>query len=711
MKFFGVKNLASHEATECTPWEYKPEYPTFLTEGGYKKWAARKDTDHLFYSAWEGLTASLRVTKDNPPAEMHALVLDIDSKLTTAEVQSLCSKLSEKCRPVWISQTRNKRARVVWEFQKPVLIPSTDIGRGFCKEVMKFLNVQAVFPGIDPSSVEPYQLWEVGTGWFKVSDNILSKQTLHKLLFEVSNRSDFASCGVTIPMDRIEEEVSRRFPGKWDGSFEVGKRGVRFWDHNADNKTAAVVRETGMQCFTGTKAFRTWSDIFGNDFVREFREAQIESGSEGIWYDGLKYWWRIADNTWKSFCYRDLQIRLRMSGFDTTKDRQGTSSEADKVVNFIHENRHVDGVLPLCHRDQIVRIQERQYLNVSRVKCMAPAKETQEWGENFPWLASFFDGFLSPDDSSDYFFAWLKRYYISALEHHPLRGQVVFLCGGVHAGKNMVTDAIISKMVGGHADASDYVAGGAQFNGHLFQAPLWTVHDVKPPRQSGQHAEFSSMVKRAAANSTFTYNEKFEKAVTTPWVGRLVVTLNDDPQSFASMINLDKSNLDKIMLFKVANRDFQFPSEREITATINRELPYFCRWLKDWTPPEGVLERNRFGVKPYHETELYETARDSSESGAFIEVVETHFRNLLAHGSSEPWRGNVTTLFEEINISNSHAMSRYSLQQFARQLRQAQSVGSDVLDIEYTKNYREKPWSFALKQPESATTNDIEMPF
>ena len=37
-----------------------------------------------------------------------------------------------------------------------------------------------------------------------------------------------------IPLSIIAEEVQRRFPGRWQGEFTIGARGVRFWDAQAD---------------------------------------------------------------------------------------------------------------------------------------------------------------------------------------------------------------------------------------------------------------------------------------------------------------------------------------------------------------------------------------------------------------------------------------------------------------------------------------------
>jgi hypothetical protein len=81
-----------------------------------------------------------------------------------------------------------------------------------------------------------------------------------------------------------------------------------------------------------------------------------------------------------------------------------------------------------------------------------------------------------------------------------------------------------------------------------------------------------------------------------PWMGRLIVTMNDDPESLRMVLDLGVSNLDKLMLLR-AERTFDSFSDDEYVAN---ELPHLCAYLRDhWKairPTEGI----RFGVKPYH---------------------------------------------------------------------------------------------------------------
>ena len=99
---------------------------------------------------------------------------------------------------------------------------------------------------------------------------------------------------VELPMETVAAEVEKRWPGRWKGEFKLGARGMRFWDDSAANDTAAIVRETGMTCFTGDQAFVTWSQIFGRSFVEEFQTSKLGAASQDIYFVGGGYLFREA---------------------------------------------------------------------------------------------------------------------------------------------------------------------------------------------------------------------------------------------------------------------------------------------------------------------------------------------------------------------------------------------------------------------------------
>ena len=288
-------------------------------------------------------------------------------------------------------------------------------------------------------------------------------------------------------------------------------------------------------------------------------------------------------------------------------------------------------------------------------------------------MESYFSTLFDPTEQLDYFYAWLRRWYKSALENRMLPGQAAFFAGAPNTGKTLLSTLILSRIFGGHTDASSFLSGDDNFNSHLFQSAVWAVDDVVPLTDRKSHMKFSALIKKMAANRTFSVREKFKVDKTIEWNGRVVVTCNTDPESIRILPDVDLSNRDKINLFKVAKRkDFSFPSD--VADTIQTELPYFLRWLLDWTPPAHVIGESRYGVETYCEDTLFEDARHSSSSYSFLEVLLKFFDGQ----ADDIWTGSATDLLTGmLNDGDGLAgvASKYTPNQVGRELSKLASQG------------------------------------
>jgi len=134
--------------------------------------------------------------------------------------------------------------------------------------------------------------------------------------------------------------------------------------------------------------------------------------------------------------------------------------------------------------------------------------------------------------------------------------------------------------------------------------------------------------------------------VTLDWRGRIIQTLNDDPESVQAVPHTDGSILDKISLFKFkAHEMFRRIDRDEIPAMLARELPHFAAWLRDWTIPDHVLGDERYGVKSYHHPLLLAESKASSRVHSFQEFLDEF---LLQYKEDHPeetyWKGSAIKL-------------------------------------------------------------------
>jgi hypothetical protein len=133
----------------------------------------------------------------------------------------------------------------------------------FLDVAKRHLQLEKLLPGLDKPAWEKLDnFYEVGQNWNKLSTALIPASLLQCWIFEAAKKTEARDLwGITIPLDVIEEEVHKRFPGRWQGSFEVGQRGPVFFREDSHNPTSAVVTEAGMICFSTEKLFYSWRDI------------------------------------------------------------------------------------------------------------------------------------------------------------------------------------------------------------------------------------------------------------------------------------------------------------------------------------------------------------------------------------------------------------------------------------------------------------------
>lgn len=185
------------------------------------------------------------------------------------------------------------------------------------------------------------------------------------------------------------------------------------------------------------------------------------------------------------------------------------------------------------------------------------------------------------------------------------------------------------------------------------------------------------MVKKTTANQSFQHNKKFEVGCTTEWCGRIICTTNLDYVSSRALGPMDNSSMDKINIFRCASLEGKtiFPDRHTLTEVIKRELPYFLRWLLNWTPPEHVTRHVRYGYAAYHESSLLDQAHQSNKVAPFKELL---FETLTEYFKQEPqateWRGTITQLVRLLcsNPLNESIIRNLRLEQTSRYLEMVQ---------------------------------------
>jgi hypothetical protein len=741
-----IPNLASSRTTECSPWE------TETTAPPKTRWNS-PDVDHTFYSGYEGLIASARIdSKNNPAVMLHWLVADYDGNIDLHMRDTVLERCAD-FKPQYICRTSSGGARLLWKLAEPFPLHRNDLAAKLMRHIKKKLKLSKLLVGLDTEAFEdPCKYYEAGTAWHSLSCDEIPSAFMMQWAIESTHNYAWGKLGTVIPVDVVSAEVERQYPGRWQDEFYIGARGIRFWDAESDNQTAAVVRETGMQCFTGGTAFVPWSVILGRQFVNQFEADRIGGSVTDVYFDGRDYWTQLPNAQWQSYGKSDIALHLKVErGLRGQPARGENFSEVDQALHRIQKQQYITCAAPLVHRPKgIVLIDGKRVLNTSTVTVLQPASEEDYYqavtvagvvdpgppsapactaGDctcrkqsppaqsaphhdscvtahvPFPWLHDYFTGYFDPSEQLDYFYAWLKRWYESALEGRMRPGQASFFAGVPNTGKTLLSNVILSRIFGGHIDASSFLSGEDGFNSHLFNSAVWAVDDVVPLTDNKSHMKFSALIKKMAANRTFSVREKYRVDKLVEWNGRVVVTCNTDPESIRILPDVDLSNRDKINLFRIAERDsFSFP--RDVESIIAVELPFFLRWLLDWQPPDKVIGDSRYGVKTYCDDSLFEAARHSSSAYSFLEVLLKFFEGQV----EDSWEGSATEILAAmLNDTDGLAgiASKYTTRQVGREL---SKLASQNYPITQQRTGAKRIWTININQLATGDTTD-ETPF
>jgi hypothetical protein len=702
---YAINNLTSFKAAVQNPWEFTPNVPeeAKASKALFTEWCQKPTTQNCHFSAAEGLDPLRRVNADNPAVTLHGLIADYDAEVTPEMITNLRDKCPTEFVPNWASRTFSGGGRLVWLFEEPLTLGDNKLTKTFLKIVLKKLKLVKLLPGLDIEAFyDVSKYYERGREWVNLGNDTIPTGFTHQWMYEAGNKMRWTNEeGLVIPLPIIHKEIEARFPGRWKGPFEEGVRCSRFWDTDwtpAFNKTAAVLRPTGFQCFSGATGFMTWKMLFGSAFVEKYEAETTGSIISALFFDGRNYWKQEPDGRrWTVLSKEDLRLMLKVKyNLSSFAGKNENASEVDKVTYAIQEQKAVTAAMPFVHFPQgVIRFQGHPYLNISSVECLEPARDKVAWGVNFPWLAEFIDNLFDPAEQKDYFLSWWKHFYQNAYHRTPQSGQAIFIAGDPGVGKTLLSTMILSRSVGGHIDASSYLLGEEKFTSHVVASPVMSVDDTVPASDSKRHTRYSAMIKKIAANRYHTYEEKFQKAGQVTWLGRVVVTCNLDPESVRLLPNVELSLLDKISLFRCAARkqEKKFPSSAELETVISQELPYLLRWLLDWEIPEHCIGSSRFGVKSYHESQLFNAALQTSASYSFLELL-SDFLSAYAGGREEGkeyWEGTSTQLLADMTVDEriGGIASKYNPNQIASLLGQLKARG---YNLDKVRNATQRVW-------------------
>lgn len=679
--FFALPNFSSQVVRKVVePWNEAPAPADKLAMAklDFRAWCTESTTQHTFISAVEGLDPLTRTTAkgENPPVILHGLIADHDTDIEPARLTAeyVASRKKGDFLPNYVCRSQGGGVHAIYLFESPVKVASAEMAEVFMEHCFKRLKADSFYPALKKESWDPYQYFELGTNWVKISDTPLPDNHVWHWLYEAGNKIKFTTDlrDTVIPMARVSERVDELFPGKWDGAtFEPGARGSAFWVADSKTPRCAIVREGGMQCFLSSQPpFVPWSAILGRAWCEKFHADRIGEVIKNYWFEEeTRNFWELDVSLPRprpiNFSEKHMERELRLAhGITRKKLDNADGTELDAVIHRVTREKRVAKVSNFLFRPVgLVHGPDSDFLNISTVRVLAPAPAGTSplaWGEKFDFIAAFIQSlFRTPAhmrptnlNQLEFFLAYLKYFYCNARLMTPMPGQVCFLCGPQDIGKTFLVDKILAPLMAGPGASAepceDYAFGRTEFNMNLSQTPIWKIDD-KRPKGSAEHSHYSTFVKVTAADATLRVRRMRTDPAKTMWPGRLFILMNMDPSSAVLLPSTEASMLQKMNFFLCQRHDkFKFPSRTTGDRLVAEQLPYFARFLMDWKIPAHCVTAGknvRYGVTTYHDTSVRRLAFEQGTTFGFFEYLLIFLSNYkMANPAATEWVGTAGEL-------------------------------------------------------------------
>lgn len=621
----------------------------------WSKWCAASETEHYFVSLCEGLNPHHVISRENPVKRVHGFIADFDVDFSEQDGLDPPKNLAEELYPTYVARTKSGGLRLIWLFTEPqVLMPG--VYEGFAQAAAKRLRPKVWAPGWDePLFYKAGQYYELGRDWVGVGTPLPNANAM-KWLDEAGKKHVWSDEGLLIPIEQVRERLADRYPGAWPGGwdgFDIGARGPRFWD-DGDNPTAAIVRETGMQCFTGLVPFYPWNHtkLLGA-WANQFAEKKVGEVVADVYFDGKRYWMKTPAGVWVARNKDDMRDHLAEEGLNPSIPKDENVSEVTKALNMARNHHEVAGAVYELYRPPGPVRDEwgRRCLNISTLRALSPIAESREWAEGFPWLAAYLEEVFAGDDGRDLqrFLGWLRHAYVGAIRQNFERGLGLIIAGPTSIGKNFLNRGVIGGLMGASVNAESYLVTGDKFNDELIRSPLWMLNDVSVTNRTA----YSTLLKQVIANDTINQRGMHVSPISREWLGRVVITCNDDSEGVKVLPRTDINILDKLLILRGRSPSVigqRYPTNEELREG---ELPHLAAYLRDSETPREFVGGSRFGIASYADPDLLEEARSGTPSGVLADILDL-WRKSAAFEGPQWGPGSATQLGIEISGSYSY---------------------------------------------------------
>jgi hypothetical protein len=251
---------------------------------------------------------------------------------------------------------------------------------------------------------------------------------------------------------------------------------------------------------------------------------------------------------------------------------------------------------------------------------------------------------LLPGGQHHYLLARTKLFLEALRENRGFHfSQAIVIVGEKAGGKSLVTNRIITPVIGNRqADATPYFCGG-HFNDELGRSEHWVVDDQGDSKGFDRRI-VSDGYKRSVAVPTIRLEAKYKNAINVAINRQITVLSNSGNKNLSLVPELTEDIEDKVILLQSAKANITTkPVETE--ARIRAELPAFVHWLMhEYTIPAEILGGGRFSIKAFHQPDLVRRIEETGNSNLLLGYIKSWLDEQFIH----EWNGSSAKLHQKM---------------------------------------------------------------
>lgn len=366
-------------------------------------------------------------------------------------------------------------------------------------------------------------------------------------------------------------------------------------------------------------------------------EAKTESEPQAtparFFYDGVKYYL----DTGREYVPMDARsVSRHLLAGGTARAEIDTALCRIQTDSFIHYAGPLAGLPRGLHEAG-----GHKLLATTSPRIIQP--KPGEWQT----LRAVIEGLLDDTDGPQVitFLAWLKfaRESLTAGRRRP--GQALALAGPRNCGKSLLIDILEAALGGRRANPYPFFTGRTNFNADIAGAELLAVDDEAGSTDIRPRKALAAALKSNLFAGAVRVEGKHKTAFTFRPCWRMVMALNDEPESLLVLPPLTEDVADKITLLRCHRRPLPMPAhtltERDaFFGRLLEELPALLEWLERWDVP-AALQEERCGVRHFHHPELVACLLELSPEGQLSNLIDAaHHAGALPL----PWDGTAAEL-------------------------------------------------------------------